>query len=105
MTTNDMPIVQPATLSAMGLVPFQINPHFTEDTIPGHGGESREQRIAEYLAVNPEMTVVGLREGSLLQVHGAEMTLAGWDMKVFRAGAAPQVVRAGATLGSDLQIT
>ena len=71
MTTNDMPIVEPPSMKALHLVPFQINPHYTEATIPGHGGESRDQRIREYLALHPKNTVVGLREGALLHVaHG-----------------------------------
>lgn len=102
MTTNDMPIVQPASFSALGLVPFQINPHFTEETIPGHGGESREQRIAEFLAVNPAMSVVGLREGSLLRVSGGTMTLEGRAMKLFRAGQEVAVVAEGSVMRPDL---
>ncbi|MCW5897754.1 MAG: dipeptidase PepE [Flavobacteriales bacterium] len=103
MTTNDMPIVEVPTMRAMNLVPFQINPHFTEDTIPGHGGESREQRIGEFLALNPAMPVVGLREGSLLKVEGNTMTLAGGDMKVFRAGQDAKVVADGSVLRCDLR--
>lgn len=102
MTTNDMPIVEPPSLHAMHLVPFQINPHYTEATIPGHGGESRDQRIAEYLATNPTSTVAGLREGSLLHVHHGRITLHGKDMKVFRAGNEPMDLPSGATL--DLQL-
>jgi dipeptidase E len=103
MTTNDIPIVEPPSLRAMHLVPFQINPHFTEDTIPGHGGESREQRIAEFLALNPRVAVAGLREGSLLHVQGEEMTLKGRDMKLFRAGKETAVVPDGAVLRRDLK--
>jgi len=103
MTTNDMPIVEPPSLRAMHLVPFQINPHFTEDTIPGHGGESREQRIAEFLAANPDMPVVGLREGSLLHVGNEGMTLVGRDMKVFRAGKPSVLVPNGSVLRADLK--
>jgi dipeptidase E len=103
MTTNDMPIVEPPSLRAMHLIPFQINPHFTEDTIPGHGGESREQRIAEFLATNPGMPVVGLREGSLLHLGAEGMTLMGRDMKLFRAGKPTVVVTAGKVMRADLK--
>lgn len=95
MTTNDMPITEPPSLRAMHLVPFQINPHYTERTIEGHGGESRDQRIAEYLVLNPKTIVLGLREGSLLRVEGDRMTLVGADMKLFRAKAEAKVVKAG----------
>ncbi|MDX9751622.1 MAG: dipeptidase PepE [Flavobacteriales bacterium] len=104
MTTNDMPIVEPPTLRGMHLVPFQINPHYTEATIPGHGGESRDQRIAEYLALNPAMAVAGLREGSLLHVHDGQVQLHGGDMKVFRAAGQPVDVPAGSLLRGDLQV-
>lgn len=102
MTTNDMPIVEPPSLRAMHLVPFQINPHFTEDTIPGHGGESREQRIAEFLAANPSMPVVGLREGSLLHVKDNRIALSGKPMKLFRSGKEARVVDAGKEFRRDL---
>lgn len=102
MTTNDMPIVEVPSLRAMHLVPFQINPHFTEDTIPGHGGESREQRIAEFLALNPKVAVVGLREGSLLHVKDGGMTLMGRDMKLFRAGKEVAELANGSVLRSLL---
>ncbi|MFT3886002.1 MAG: dipeptidase PepE [Flavobacteriales bacterium] len=62
MTTNDMPITEVPTFRAMGLVPFQINPHYTDVKPEGHGGETRDQRIAEFLALEQRATVVGLRE-------------------------------------------
>lgn len=102
MTTNDMPIVEAPSMRALHLVPFQINPHYTEATIPGHGGESRDQRIAEFLAVNPNMPVVGLREGSLLRVNGASMRLEGNGMKLFRNGHEPKEIAGGTELRTSL---
>jgi dipeptidase E len=67
-TTNDMPIVEPTSFKALNLVPYQINPHYTEATIINHGGESRKQRLAEYLAANPEDKVVCLPESSYLLI-------------------------------------
>ncbi len=104
MTTNDMPIVEPPSMRALHLVPFQINPHYTEATIPGHGGESRDQRIAEYLATNPKSTVAGLREGSLLHVKNGQCTLVGKDMKVFNAGKDPEIIAAGSVTHMDLRL-
>ncbi|MEK9601703.1 MAG: Type 1 glutamine amidotransferase-like domain-containing protein, partial [Bacteroidota bacterium] len=65
-TTNDMPIVEPESFDSLGLVSFQINPHFTEELIPNHGGESRLQRLSEYLAANPKQKVLALPESSYL---------------------------------------
>ncbi len=76
-TTNDMPIVMPPGFAALGLVPFQINPHFTDQTIPDHGGETRRQRIEEFQSLNPDVRVVGLREGSGLRLEGRQLTLVG----------------------------
>lgn len=76
-TTNDMPIVEPPSFNALGLVPFQINPHFTDARIPNHGGETRSERLQEYLAANPTMTVIGLPEGTMLDVEGDTVTFTG----------------------------
>jgi dipeptidase E len=84
-TTNDMPIIEPPTLRALGLVPFQINAHYTDAHPPGHQGETRAERIAEFLRVQPAMTVVGLREGSLLRVAGGEVRVVGTGARLFRA--------------------
>lgn len=77
MTTNDMPITEPPSFEALGLVPFQINPHFTDASIPNHGGETRSERLLEFVTANPGMTVIGLREGSMLQVEDGRVVLLG----------------------------
>ncbi len=88
-TTNDMPIVEPPSLNALGLVSFQINPHYTDATLPNHGGETRAERLAEFLEMNPGMTVIGLQEGSMLKVEGDGIELLGTKAaKVFRKGQA-----------------
>jgi dipeptidase E len=89
-TTNDMPIVEPASLDALGLVRFQINPHYL-DPAPGstHMGETRETRIREYHEEN-DTPVVGLREGAILRVEGPSVLLKGVaGARVFRPGQDP----------------
>lgn len=95
-TTNDMPIVQPPTFEAIGLVPFQVNPHYQDpDPSSTHRGETREQRITEFLEEN-DVAVVGLREGSWLRRTGATMTLDGiTGARVFRRGHEPCEYRPG----------
>jgi dipeptidase E len=76
-TTNDMPIVQPQSFDAIGLVPFQINPHYLDpDPDSTHQGETRPQRITEFLEEN-DVPVLGLREGSWLRVSGSAAMLGG----------------------------
>ncbi len=76
-TTNDMPIVEPASFNALSLVPYQINAHYTELTLLNHGGESRKQRLFEYLAANPKQRVVCLPESSYLMVEDENHTYIG----------------------------
>ena len=76
-TTNDMPIVEPPSLRALGLVPFQINAHYTTATIPGLQAESRDERLAEFLELNRGTDVMGMPEGTLLHVEGREIEVWG----------------------------
>lgn len=83
-TTNDMPIVYPPSFKTFGFVPFNLNPHYL-DPIEGstHMGETRETRINEFHAFNTQ-PVVGLREGSWLEVKGDRITLKGeLDARIF----------------------
>lgn len=95
-TTNDMPIVQPESFDAIGAVKFQINPHYLDANPAGHAGETREQRILEYIAANPRRWVVGLREGCMLHYTDEGLRLIGSrPMRIFRKGREPREVRAG----------
>ncbi|WP_423822427.1 dipeptidase PepE [Salinisphaera sp. SPP-AMP-43] len=76
-TSNDMPIVEPASFATLALVPFQINPHFMGGSAPGHNGESREQRLAEYCVANPDRRVIALPEGRALLRQGSNLALLG----------------------------
>ena len=91
-----MPIVEPPSFEALGLVPFQINPHYL-DPIPDstHMGETRAERIAQFLEENVT-PVIGLREGAMLRIEGGKCSLQGANgARLFRRGAAPLEVRAG----------
>jgi dipeptidase E len=86
-TTNDMPIIEPPSLKALGLIPFQINPHYTEARPPGHQGETRANRLEEYVEVNPDMYVAGLYEGSALIIENDMIKLLGdKPVRVFKKG-------------------
>lgn len=90
-TTNDMPIILPPTLDALGLVPFQLNPHFLDAHPEGHQGETREQRLQEFIELNPDVNVVGLREGSILRIDGGSIVLLGnLTARLFRRGQPPR---------------
>ncbi|OFX62821.1 MAG: dipeptidase E, partial [Bacteroidetes bacterium GWC2_40_13] len=89
-TTNDMPIADPMGFDALNLIPFQINPHYLDKNPEGHGGETREERILEFLEVNRETTVAGLREGCLFQVKDNQLSFKGQKtLRVFQYGKTP----------------
>jgi dipeptidase E len=98
-TTNDMPIVYPPSFDALGLVPFQINPHYQDpDPNSTHKGETREERIREFLEEN-DTPVVGLREGAMLRAEDEVVTLAGdKPARIFRRGAEPVELPPGSQL-------
>lgn len=90
MTTNDMPVTEPDSFSAFGIIPFQINPHYLDANPAGHAGETREQRITEYIEMNPDVHVVGLREGTMLIVKNRSVRLIGpRNARIFKKGTTP----------------
>ena len=88
-TTNDMPIVDPGGLDALALTGFQINPHYVNVALPGHHGETRDQRLAEFARVNPKLPVIGLPEGAWLRVANSTLELRGPYPAVLFAGDNP----------------
>lgn len=104
MTTNDMPIVEVPSMNALALVPFQINPHYLDpEPSSTHMGETREERILQFLEENSR-PVVGLREGSMLRVEGSVTTLLGSrPARIFRRGLPPLEAAPGTTLDALLE--
>lgn len=95
-TTNDMPIVEPQSFRAIGAVKFQINPHYLDANPEGHAGETREQRIREYIEANPRRWVAGLREGCMLRYEAGRLELIGKrPMRMFKRGVEPFEVQPG----------
>lgn len=77
MTTNDMPIIMPKSFNSLNIFPYQINPHFISGKLAGHNGESREERLEEFLIANPKDTIYALPEGTALLIEGSEAEVIG----------------------------
>jgi dipeptidase E len=102
-TTNDMPIVQPPSFKGLGVIDFQINPHYVDpDPNSRHMGETREERLRQYLEEN-DVPVIGLREGSILWVENAQATLRGEKTaRVFKRGSEPFEIAPGTSVNAAL---
>jgi dipeptidase E len=74
-TTNDMPIIEPESFTALNFVDFQLNPHYTDYNPPGHNGETRAQRLAEFMVLNPETPIVAIVEGTALDLADNKLRL------------------------------
>jgi dipeptidase E len=90
-----MPVVDPGGFDALGLLPFQINPHFTDANPPGHNGETRSQRIEEYCILNPARPVLALPEGTSLRVRDDNVDLYGEGALLFTANREPDRLAPG----------
>ncbi|WP_103594344.1 dipeptidase PepE [Campylobacter concisus] len=77
MTTNDMPIIMPKSFESLNIFPYQINPHFISGKLAGHNGESREERLEEFLIANPKETIYALPEGTALLIEDSEAEVIG----------------------------
>jgi dipeptidase E len=105
MTTNDMPIVQPPSLAALGLVPFQINPHYYHgatfiqvgEALQPHFGETRDDRLREFHEMN-DTPVLGLWEAGIVRVEDRTATLLATPARIFRKGEVPRDVQPGCRL-------
>lgn len=101
-TSNDMPIIQPLSFTTFGFVNAQLNPHYTDYVAPNHNGETRDQRIAEFCTLYPNIPVIGIREGSALLRAGDKLTLLGdLDGVVFK-GKGKQTLAAGSDISQYL---
>ncbi len=103
-TTNDMPVVEPERFSSFNLIPFQINPHYLDANPEGHAGETREDRIKEFIEVNQDIFVVGLREGTMLLHENNTIRLIGErKARIFRYGQEAVELSSGDNLNFLLQ--
>jgi dipeptidase E len=95
-TTNDMPIIEPASFDTINMVPFQINPHYLDANPDGHAGETREARLEEFIYINPDVYVAGLREGCMFLVEDGKIEHIGSrPCRIFKKDMEPYELNSG----------
>lgn len=104
-TTNDMPIVEPASFDALNLLPLQLNPHYSDYKPEGFHGETRDMRLAEFMQLNPQTPIIALPEGTALKCNGDELTLLGKDGGYLFEGGAKTAIADNSDLSHFLDNT
>jgi dipeptidase E len=101
-TTNDMPVIEPKSFNALGIFPFQINPHYMNQKPEGFNGETRDQRIEEFIKMNTGISVIGLPEGTALQLKNNKLQFLGSISAVLFSQENNRLNRTEMAGGSDL---
>lgn len=102
-TTNDMPIIEPPSFNALNLLPFQLNPHYTDFKPAGFHGETRDMRLNEFMLLNPTTPIVGLPEGTALCLRGNQLGYVGTVPGYLFVGGEKTPIEPGADLSGLLQ--
>lgn len=103
-TTNDMPVIEPQSFRALGFFPFQINPHYYNQPIQGFNGETRDQRLTEYVLMNPDKPVVCLPEGTSLLLRHAKLEFTGKTEGVLMRNRDGQMQKETIAPGADISV-